>query len=345
MSIISRRIKYLGFNDILFGLSGVVILSLIIDYLFNNSFVRLPLSKAMVNWGVSLFFSFINWIILTEILIALRKRFPSIENTLKRILLLLVFIVLTIVVVDIIGGVLLNIAFGGHYNPIQRSKLLVPIILISVMTMAIYEAIYFLIKLKKSIREEEQAKQTIVQAQLDSLRNQAQPHFFFNSLNTLRDIIEENPKAEAIDFVNKLADIYRFTLESGNSNRVILEEEFTFCKSYIHIQKERFGDHLMVKWKTEEHYLLKKVAPMSIQMLLENAIKHNVISKSKPLTIEITINDDYVRVSNTIQKKTSQTPSTKIGLENIKKRYALLTDRPVNVHNDGLNFSVSLPLL
>ncbi len=299
----------------------------------------------MVNWGVSLFFSIINWVILTEILIALRKRFPSIEDTLKRILILLVFIVVTIVTVDIIGGILLNFAFGGNYNPIQRNKLLVPILLISVMTMAIYEAIYFLIKLKKSIREEEHAKQAIVQAQLDGLRNQAQPHFLFNSLNTLRDIIEENPKTDAINFVNKLSDVYRFTLESGNSHRVSLADELKFSRAYIHIQNERFGDNLQVDWDLPAENLKLMIAPMSIQMLLENAIKHNVISKSKPLRIKVSVIDNFLIVHNKIQKKNTQIASTKIGLENIKKRYDFLTDIPVQVEDDGLHFTVSLPLL
>jgi LytS/YehU family sensor histidine kinase len=213
------------------------------------------------------------------------------------------------------------------------------------MTMAIYEAIYFYVRLKKSIREEEQTKQAIIQAQLDALRNQAQPHFFFNTLNTLRDIIDQNSKEDAKEFVDKLSDMYRFLLEAGNANLISLRDELKFAKAYIHIQSERFGDNLKLNWNITEASLDAMIVPMSLQLLLENAIKHNVISKAKPLEVTINIKDDYVIVDNRIQVKSTQVPSTKVGLKNIEKRYALITSKSVDIQNDGNQFSVSLPLL
>ena len=171
--------------------------------------------------------------------------------------------------------------------------------------MAIYEAIYFFVLLKKSVRDEEQAKQAIIQAELDALRNQAQPHFLFNTLNTLRDIIDQSPKEEAKQFVDNLSVIYRFLLESGNTNLVSLQAELNFSKAYIHVQSERFGENLKINWNIPNTLDDKLIAPMSLQLLLENSIKHNIISKTKPLEVNINISDDLIVVSNNIQKRSA----------------------------------------
>ena len=211
--------------------------------------------------------------------------------------------------------------------------------------MAIYEAIYHNIRLQNSVREEEQSKQTIVQAQLDALQNQARPHFFFNTLNTLRDIIDQNSKEDAKKFVDKLSDIYRFLLEAGNDNLVPLTEELRFAKAYIHIQSERFSTNLKLNWDIPAASQEAMIVPMSLQLLLENAIKHNVISKAKPLLIDVAIRDNQLVVTNKMEPKSTQLPSTKVGLANIKKRYALISDKSIEIKNDGKQFVVSLPLL
>ena len=341
-----RRIEYLGFDDRWFMIIGIIVLSFVTDFLFsNNSFGRLPFGEALINWSVSLLFSTTNWFIMRSILIGLRKKFPSFTDDLKRIPLFFIGIVGTVLFVDRIGDLFLGWVFGGTYNHPPRMRIILPIILISTMTMAIYEAIYYYTRLKNSIREEEQAKQAIVQAQLDTLRNQAQPHFFFNSLNTLRDIIDQNTKDDAKEFVNKLAEVYRFILDSGNVNLITLREELNFAKAYIHIQKERFGDNLEVHWEIPESAMDKMIVPMCVQLLLENAVKHNVISKANPLTIDIKLDKERLLVVNRVQPKSSRLPSTKLGLKNIKKRYALISEQPMIIENENKIFKVGLPLL
>ncbi len=341
-----KRIQYIGFNDSWFIALGVLILSFVTDYLFNNfSFTRLPFIEAVINWSVSLFFSTCDWFIMRAIMILLRKEYPNFEDDAKRIVLFFIAIVSTVILVDFVGGKFLAFIFGENFNHSTRFKILLPIILISTMTMAIYEAIYYYVRLKKSIREEEQAKQVIVQAQLDTLRNQAQPHFLFNTLNTLRDIIDQNSKEDAKQFVDKLSDVYRFILESGNANLTPLRDELKFAKAYIHIQSERFGDNLRLNWNISEIHLDSMIVPMSLQLLLENAIKHNVISKSKPLIINVTTKDNCLIVENKIQPKSTQTPSTKVGLKNIEKRYTLISNTSIKIKNDNQLFIVSLPLL
>jgi len=279
-------------------------------------------------------------------MILLRKKYPDLKDSVQRIVFFILAMVTTVVVVDFLGVKLLSLIWTeARYDFQERSQALVFIVLITVMTMAIYEAIYFYVRLKKSIREEEQSKQAIVQAQLDALRNQAQPHFFFNTLNTLRDIIDQNPKEEAKEFVDKLSDIYRFLLESGNANLILFRDELKFAKAYIHIQSERFGDNLKLNWNVPEASLDTLIVPMSLQLLLKNAIKHNIISKAKPLEIHVKVQDGQIVVENRIQAKSTQLPSTKVGLKNIEKRYALISNESVLISNDENRFSVSLPLL
>lgn len=341
-----KRIKYLGFNDIWFMVAGIILLSFVTDYLFaSNSFGRLPFLQAVINWSISVIFSTSNWIVMRLILIALRKRYPNLKDDAKRIAFFFLTILSTVVIIDYSGSKILKFLIGESYNHPSRARLVLPVILISTMTMAIYEAIYYYVRLKKSIREEEQSKQAIVQAQLDALRNQAQPHFFFNSLNTLRDIIDQNPKEDAKEFVDKLADIYRFILDSGNVNLIALRQELKFAKAYIHVQKERFGENLKLDWNIPDAVMDKMIVPMSLQLLLENAIKHNVISKAKPLTIQINVEDEQLVVTNPIQLKSTKLPSTKLGLLNIRKRYSLIVDDPVLIQNKDNSFVVALPLL
>lgn len=340
-----RRLKYLGFDDKWFIAIGVLILSFITDFLFANSFGKgLPLWIAIIGWSVSLFFSLSNWFVIREVMIQLRKRMPEFKDSGKRIGLFFISIVTTVIIVDALGSALLTSFANINFHPLPKSKLLL-IVLISMMTMAIYEAIYYYVRLQKSIREEEQAKQAIVQAQLDALRNQAQPHFFFNTLNTLRDIIDQNSKEEAKDFVDKLSDVYRFILEAGNANLISMKDEIRFAKAYIHIQKERFGENLKVDWEIEDKCLDQMLVPMSIQLLLENAIKHNVVSRSKPLKVKVYTAENNIFVSNKIQAKSSKLPSTKLGLKNIQKRYALLTEDKVEISQENGNFLVKLPIL
>ena len=341
-----KRLEYLGFNDFWFVFIGIFLLSFVTDFLFSGgSFSRLPFLEALINWSVSLLFSIANWFIMRAILIALRRKYPGFDDDTKRIPLFFLGIIGTVFFVDRVGDLFLGWIFGETYTHPPRAKIIIPVILISTMTMAIYEAIYYNIRLKKSIREEEHAKRAIVQAQLDTLRNQAQPHFFFNSLNTLRDIIEQNTREQAKEFVNRLAVVYRFILDSGKANLIALREEVKFAKAYIHIQQERFGKNLIVEWDIPYDALDKLVVPMSLQLLLENAVKHNVISRAKPLTIIVKIEEEQLTVENQIQPKSTKLPSTKLGLKNIEKRYELMSDRPMVIKTDQGLFSVSLPLL
>jgi sensor histidine kinase YesM len=342
----AKRIKYLGFDDKWFMIIGILLLGFSTIYVFNVDVANFSPIEITITVVASLLFSTCDWLINRFILIRLRILYPSLKDSIKRVSLLFVCTVITVILVDFLGvNLITQLAENVHYDFQERARSLVFIVFLTTMTMAIYEAIYFFVLLNKSVREEEQAKQAIIQAELDTLRNQTQPHFFFNSLNTLRDIIDQSPKEDARQFVDKLSDIYRFLLESGSTNLISLKAELKFAKAYIHVQSERFGDNLKVNWNIGESAESKLIAPMSLQLLLENAIKHNIVSRSKPLEINVNTSDDFIVVTNKIQRKSTQLPSTKMGLKNIQKRYALISDRSVEIINDDHQFSVALPLL
>lgn len=341
-----KRIKYIGFDDFWFSIIGILIISFVTYYLFNPSLDFNNWIEATLSWVFGLMFTIVDWTINRSIMIYLRKKFPAFRDDTKRIIIFFLAVTCTVILVDFLGGSLFTLIPGVNVVPFQyRIKVLLTIVFLTVMIMAIYEAIYYNIRLKKSVREEEQSKQILIQAQLDALRNQAQPHFFFNTLNTLRDIIDQNSKEDAKEFVDKLSEMYRFLLDAGNANLISLRDELKFSKAYIHIQSERFGNNLKLNWNIPKASLDAMIVPMSLQLLLENAIKHNVISRAKPLEVHINIEDDYIVVDNRIQSKSTQLPSTKVGLKNIEKRYALITKKLVEIVDDGKQFSVSLPLL
>lgn len=341
-----KRLKYVGFNDNWYSVVGILIIGFVAFYLFNSTINIFASLEVFLSWFISTIFTTIDWFINREIMISLRKKYPDFSDDAKRITLFFLATVCSVVLVDFIGNTLLSLIPGVNVVDFEsRIKGLLTIVVLTVMIFAIYEAIYFYIRLKKSVREEEQAKQAAVQAQLDALQNQAQPHFFFNTLNTLRDIIDQNPKEDAKKFVDKLSDIYRFLLEAGNDNLVPLKNELRFSKAYIHIQSERFGNNLKLNWDIPEASLEAMIVPMSLQLLLENAIKHNVISKAKPLLINVAIRDNKLVVDNKMAPKSTQLPSTKVGLANIEKRYTLISNKSIEIENDGNRFMVSLPLL
>lgn len=343
-----RRIQYLGFDDFWFTTIGILVLCTITNYLFNNPEGRDSSLAIFIGWSASLIFTICNWLTNRGILIYLRKKYPDFKDDVKRMVLLFFAIIIVILSVDFVAGNSIQkfLTLLGFYSTHRINlKIIIPVIIITTMIMAIYEAVYYYVRLKKSIREEEQTKQIMIQAQLDTLRNQAQPHFLFNSLNTLRDIIDQEPKEEAKSFVDQLSNVYRFILESGKTNLIAIEKELEFVKAYVYIQKERFGDNLKINWNIPKNKMSAMIVPMSLQLLIENAIKHNVVSKTKPLIVDIEIQDNRLVVSNKIQKKSTKTPSTKIGLKNIEKRYRLISDQLPKIQNDGQAFIVSLPLL
>ncbi len=171
------------------------------------------------------------------------------------------------------------------------------------------------------------------------------PHFLFNSLNTLTTLIAENQKT-AIDFTEKLSEVYRYILQNREKELVSLKDELDFVRSYVFLLQMRYPENLSVDFSIDERHLKQSIPPLTLQILVENAIKHNAISKAHPLKIDIYVdNGKSVVVRNNLQLKKTIEKSTKTGLSNIRKRYQYFGKRNIDIINTATNFLVAAPLL
>mgnify|MGYP006291004975 CR=1 FL=1 len=219
-----------------------------------------------------------------------------------------------------------------------------PSLVIIALVSTIYESVYLYYQLRVTIEEREQLKRENVESQLEGLRNQVNPHFLFNSLNTLTYLIPEDPD-KAVEFVRRLSHTYRYILEIRDKKLVTLREELEFLKAYRFLVQERFGDKLRIETDVPAGMEERHVISLALQMLLENAVKHNIISQSRPLHIHIFVDNDQLVVRNKLQPRQQSQPSTGTGLENIRHRYQFFTQKEVKVKAREGIFEVRLPLL
>jgi len=193
--------------------------------------------------------------------------------------------------------------------------------------------------------ENEVLKQENLKSQLESLKNQVNPHFLFNSLNTLISIIDDEPET-AKNYTQNLSQVYRYILQAKEKDLVSLKEELEFTKAYDYLLKIRYGDNLHFQLDIPTEYLHFKTPTLVLQMLVENAIKHNVISQSKPLTIRIFVDEmNILIVSNNYQPKKLNIESDKVGLKNIADRFRILEGKEIEVIQNEAYFRVKLPLI
>jgi LytS/YehU family sensor histidine kinase len=209
---------------------------------------------------------------------------------------------------------------------------------------AVFSAIAFFKFWRQSVKEAEELKRESLSAEFETLKSQINPHFLFNSLNTLTSLIDEQP-TQATEFVQKLANVYRYVLTQKDKQLVSVREELEFIQSYIFLNQIRYGENLKVLINIPEQMISYSIVTLSMQMLIENCIKHNTISTQKPLVINIDMIGKKLTVRNNLQRKSVMHESNGIGLNNIVHRYSFLTDEPVDIYDDGIHFSVGLPLI
>lgn len=206
----------------------------------------------------------------------------------------------------------------------------------------ITNAIMFFKNWKEAAVQQEKLKREQLALQYETLKSQVNPHFLFNNLNSLTSLISSNPE-KAIDFVKKLSEVYRYVLDQKDCELVTLDTELKFLESYVYLQQIRFGNNLDVQINISHKHF--KVIPLSVQMLVENAIKHNEISDRNPLTINIfSADDQYLVIENRLHKKAGSEGSG-AGIQNISDRYGFFTDKKVLISFNSEKFKVSIPLL
>lgn len=212
----------------------------------------------------------------------------------------------------------------------------------------LHAIVYYMNQLKKSQLQTERLEKATAEAQFVSLRNQVNPHFLFNSFNVLSSLVYKDADMAAA-YIRQLSKVYRYVLYNQNEQKVSLKQEMEFIDAYLYLLDIRFGENLIIKNTVEGRTETLYLAPMSVQMLVENAIKHNIISKKKPLTISLSIEKNadmlYLAVENTLQKKDSVVSSTNLGITNIKQRYKFISNREVIITDGPEAFKVLVPLI
>ena len=215
---------------------------------------------------------------------------------------------------------------------------------ITLTIVAVFHVVYFYNKYQQNRIKEQKVIAGTASAKFDALKNQLDPHFLFNSLNVLTSLIEENPD-NAQKFTTSLSKVYRYVLEQKNKELVTVDEELQFAKTYMSLLKMRFEDSIVFTMPEKALNPDSKVVPLSLQLLLENAVKHNMVTSNKPLHIRIYEDDNNLIVENNLQPKQIVKKSSGVGLSNIMQRYDLLTNRKININKEANRFAVAIPML
>lgn len=250
---------------------------------------------------------------------------------------MLIYTVGAVYIIAFFCSWLFNFDLGSSFNGTVYSSIIITTIINMFMT-----GRSFLMNWRQAAVDSEKLKRESVKAQYESLKNQVNPHFLFNSLNALTNLVYQD-QDKAAKFIKQLSEVYRYVLDTRDKEVVELSRELEFVRSYLFLQQIRFGDKLKVNVRVENAGM---VAPLALQMLIENAIKHNVISEETPLTIDVHREQDWLVVANTLQrKKVLPEESNGLGLENIRSRYAFLSDKKVEVVEQMDQFLVRLPII
>ncbi|CAG5069065.1 hypothetical protein DYBT9623_01800 [Dyadobacter sp. CECT 9623] len=275
------------------------------------------------------------------------RRFPSFNSSLMRAAYTaLAFLVLTGIYITVYGALII------YYRPLNAqldAGKMVNVYLFElgavILLTCLYEVNYSLAKWKEIKTNKEAIKKAGLQGQLQSLKSQVSPHFLFNSLNTLSALIVDEPE-RAEQFVDEMAKVYRYLLQTNQEELTTLATEVLFIKSYYHLLRTRHDKGLELIIDIDEADMEKFIPPLTLQLLVENAVKHNTILEKKPLYIEIrSLGKNLLEVKNNLLEKSTPVMSTRLGLANIKAKYELLSENQPAIDAGPDFFIVQLPLL
>ncbi|MBL6445331.1 histidine kinase [Fulvivirga sp. 29W222] len=260
-------------------------------------------------------------------------------------------LIISIGIIILSGSILATIEFGEFdfdFLWVLYADTTIKLIIITLIAVVLHSLIYFalfsynqyaVVHIDAAKKHRKQLK-----LQFEALKSQLSPHYLFNSLNTISSLIYKDPYM-AEDFIRRLASTYQYILDNNQRRYVTLQEEIEFVKSYNYLLKVRFENNLHLDINLPPNIMQSKMPPLTLQMLVENAVKHNVISKDQPLSIYISaIDNTDIKVTNTKTKVPAHINSFKVGLENIRKRYSYFTDKNIKVE-DGSKFTVKLPVI
>lgn len=273
--------------------------------------------------------------------------FSAYRDTVRRIITLFIkqVIVITISVSLSVFGIMHMPIEGFNSTATQFWLCLFIALGITLIAMVIWEGDYIFQQWKESLTENEKYTQLSLQSEFDLLKSQVNPHFLFNCFNTLSSLITED-KQQAEKFLNELSKVYRYLLRNNEDGMSTLKNEIQFIQSYFELLRTRHGDALHIQIEIDKRYNDYLLPSLSLQMLIENVVKHNSLSKKFPLHIEVftTVGNKLV-VNNNIQERAQKAPSGEVGLRNIRMKYDLLKQPGFQVMSDGKSFTAVLPLI
>jgi sensor histidine kinase YesM len=324
----------------------IFIVFAIVDYINGDQFASIDqLVKLFVyNQIYSIVLYSSNGLLLYYLFKKYKNDIFKLKHLLKGILGGAVITLFCIFMINLVSGVVINgesleVFVSGEVPRYYYGSFIISMIIILIF----YSIFYYRHKQENKVKEQKIIAGT-ASAKFDALKNQLDPHFLFNSLNVLTSLIEENPLA-ATKFTTALSKVYRYVLEQKSKDLVTVAEELKFADLYMSLMKMRFEDSIVFTMPDTIINPEAKVVPLSLQLLLENAVKHNQVTSSKKLHISIIEEDGNLIISNNVQPKQVIKNSTGVGLKNIRQRYELLTNRPVTINENTNQFSISIPML
>lgn len=265
-----------------------------------------------------------------------------VARTFIEIISLLIWSVSAFVIVQFIMMYMINgISPADAWHFIKKS--IIYTFLISLFISLVFTSIGFFRAWRSSVLNEARLKSEMMAYKYESLRNQINPHFLFNSFNVLSDLVYDD-QAQAVKFIRQMSDLFRYVLDSRDKELVSLNEEVEFMNSYTFLLKTRFGDKLSLDVNLNPNSKAF-IVPMTLQMLVENAVKHNEVSEQYPLRVSIKQNGQYIEVENARKPKQVGEDSKNTGLKNISQQFGFFTDREIEVKSTDTNFLVRIPLI
>lgn len=289
-----------------------------------------------------------SWQCHTWVAVVLRQRFSRDRETIKRLFIaIILFIIMT--------GITISILFLGYdyirflnyeLDEPRYNQALAIGALINIFVTIVHESVHSFEKWKQTLIETEQLKKEYMQSQLLGLRNQVSPHFLFNSLNSLSSLISDQP-VEAGAFLDEMSKVYRYLLRNNEEQTVEMETELQFVRSYYHLLKTRYGSAVELTVNVSESDRKKLLPPLTLQILLDNILKINLISKLKPLKIDIYVNDEgWLEIKNNVQKRISEeTIPEETGIANISNKFRLLCQHSLQIIENGIYRIIKVPLI
>ena len=334
-------------KNIFYALLSLISISLLLYFIFSGEIKLYSFTNTLkiISFGSCIGISF--WLGNWAIGVLVTKKLPWKKNPKKSNLIsLLSFITYGILISPLVPFIFQKFVFHAtgknlYFGIISNAfvGLSVDFIFVSIYYSKSISEYY-----RKALEENEILKHENLLAKYEALKNQVNPHFLFNSLNTLTGIIEQQPEQGTL-FVKKLSQIYRYILDIQNKDLVTIQEEMKFIQDYLYLSKMRFGEALRYEILIPEKQK-GFVIPLGLQLPVENALKHNSVSDDTPLNLSINLSEPYIVITNNLQKKNIMPSKSKpIGLENLKNRYQYITDLPVEITKSDKSFKVRIPII